>query len=307
MGGNINGPSLIRVPDWVEQPLGRYYLYFADHKGLYIRMAFADSLTGPWTIYSPGVLDVSESLFESVDPPEPPEADRPYWAKDLKGGYLYAHVASPDVHVDHETRQIRMYYHGLLWNGDQQTRLANSSDGLSFLPEQPLLGDPYYRVFQYQGFFYAVTFAGRLFRSRNWEGPFEQGPDVLASLAEDGMLLRHAAVHLDGDCLYVAFSRIGECPERISCGIVQLSPDWNDWLVTGSHVLLEPDLDWEGAELPLAISEIGAASQPLRELRDPGFYAEDGRLFLLYCGAAEAGGIGLAEVLIDSTGYEASP
>ena len=29
MGGNINGPSLIRVPDWLADPLGRYYLYFA--------------------------------------------------------------------------------------------------------------------------------------------------------------------------------------------------------------------------------------------------------------------------------------
>src|SRR5262245_712640 len=38
-GDNINGPSLIRVPDWVEAPLGRYYLYFAHHRGTYIRMA----------------------------------------------------------------------------------------------------------------------------------------------------------------------------------------------------------------------------------------------------------------------------
>ena len=32
-GENINGPSLIRVPDWVANPLGRYYLYFAHHNG----------------------------------------------------------------------------------------------------------------------------------------------------------------------------------------------------------------------------------------------------------------------------------
>ena len=25
MGGNIQGPSLIKVPDWVENPLGEYY------------------------------------------------------------------------------------------------------------------------------------------------------------------------------------------------------------------------------------------------------------------------------------------
>ena len=39
MGSNIAGPSLIRVPSWVQNPLGRYYLYFADHQGTYIRLA----------------------------------------------------------------------------------------------------------------------------------------------------------------------------------------------------------------------------------------------------------------------------
>ena len=43
MGSNINGPSLIRVPDWIEEPLGRYYLYFADHKGACIRLACSDA------------------------------------------------------------------------------------------------------------------------------------------------------------------------------------------------------------------------------------------------------------------------
>ena len=27
--GNIQGPAVIRVPDWVQNPLGAYYLYFA--------------------------------------------------------------------------------------------------------------------------------------------------------------------------------------------------------------------------------------------------------------------------------------
>jgi len=28
-GANINGPSLIRAPTWITNPLGNYYLYFA--------------------------------------------------------------------------------------------------------------------------------------------------------------------------------------------------------------------------------------------------------------------------------------
>ena len=54
IGENIQGPTVIRVPDWIEDSLGAYYLYFADHKGLYIRLAYADDLEGPWRIYAPG-------------------------------------------------------------------------------------------------------------------------------------------------------------------------------------------------------------------------------------------------------------
>ena len=50
IGNNIQGPSMIRVPDWIKDPLGKYYLYFADHKGQYIRLAYADSVMGPWKI-----------------------------------------------------------------------------------------------------------------------------------------------------------------------------------------------------------------------------------------------------------------
>ena len=53
IGLNIQGPSLIRVPEWLPNKLGNYYLYFADHKGSYIRLAYADDLLGPWKIFVP--------------------------------------------------------------------------------------------------------------------------------------------------------------------------------------------------------------------------------------------------------------
>ena len=34
IGENIQGPSLIRVPDWVNNPLGKYYLYFPLSPGI---------------------------------------------------------------------------------------------------------------------------------------------------------------------------------------------------------------------------------------------------------------------------------
>ena len=36
--------SVVKVPAWVEAPLGRYYMYYAHHHGQYIRLAYADRL-----------------------------------------------------------------------------------------------------------------------------------------------------------------------------------------------------------------------------------------------------------------------
>ena len=47
-GDNINGPSLIKVPNWVKNPLGKYYLYFSHHDGKYIRMAYSNKIEGPY-------------------------------------------------------------------------------------------------------------------------------------------------------------------------------------------------------------------------------------------------------------------
>ena len=78
VGDNVNGPSVIRVPPWIEHPLGRYYMYFAHHKGTYIRLAYADSLNGPWRIYEPGVLKVGDTIFSrpQPDPPNSPTFTR---------------------------------------------------------------------------------------------------------------------------------------------------------------------------------------------------------------------------------------
>lgn len=50
MGSNNQGPSLIRVPNWIDNPLGKYYLYFCDHRGTYIKLAYANDITGPISV-----------------------------------------------------------------------------------------------------------------------------------------------------------------------------------------------------------------------------------------------------------------
>src|SRR2546421_2938525 len=156
IGTNINGPSLIRAPAWIERPLGRYYLYFADHRGKYIRLAYADRLGGPWKVYVPGTLQLADSFFTD-------------------------HIASPEAIVDNGARQIRLYYHGLTpAERTQHTRVAVSMDGIHFkAKEEPVgRGSAYWRLFRYEGWWYALAMPGRLYRSRDGLTPFEPGPQL---------------------------------------------------------------------------------------------------------------------------------
>ena len=95
--GNVNGPSLIKVPHWVKHPLAKYYLYFAHHEGMNIRLAYANDLIGPWTLSKAPALDLADSLFP-VDPPEYDELDEQV-KQDIANGDdgNYPHIASPSA------------------------------------------------------------------------------------------------------------------------------------------------------------------------------------------------------------------
>jgi hypothetical protein len=291
LGDNLNGPSLIRAPPWVEAPLGRYYLYFAHHQGRSIRLAVADDLAGPWRVYPPGALSLEASLFEADITPgtaAPPEG----FAGDPEDHH--SHIASPDVHVDAESRTVRMYYHGLLRNGDQATRVAVSRDGVAFEARAPLLGPAYFRVFDWRGMWYALGWGGEILRAPAWDAPFEPGPVVVPVL--DGRRLRHGAVLLDGDRLHVFHSRIGDRPERILHCEIALTDDWRAWRAGEDATVLTPEWAWEGADLPPTVSLIGMARDRVHALRDPAVFTDDdGKRYLLYSGAGEAG-IGIARL-----------
>jgi hypothetical protein len=269
VGRNVNGPSLITAPPWIEHPLGRYYLYFAHHRGTFIRLATADRLEGPWRLYEPGTLTLAASLF-------PTEGRRP-------------HIASPDVHVDEATGTVRMYYHGLdTATREQHTRVALSTDGIHFEARPELLGRPYFRVFAHDGWWYAMAKPGILYRSADGLGGFERGPRLF------DRSMRHSAVLLRGDELLVFWSRMGDCPERILCSPVALNGDWMTWSAGPAVTVLEPEEPWEGADLPLEPSVPAWEDEPVRQLRDPAIFVEDGRTYLLYSVAGESG-IAVAE------------
>ena len=268
MGENVSGPSLIRAPDWLERPLGRYYLFFADHCGHYIRLAYSDELLGPWRTHVPGVLPMELAGF---------------------GG----HVASPDVHVDVRRREIRVYFHGMDRPRDdgsgQTTRVALSGDGVSYdvLPE--VLGPPYFRVFRHDGAWYALVMPGVVYRSDDGLDGFEEGPMLF------NPDMRHSALRRVGKTLQVFYTMVGDCPERILLATVDLNGDWRGWRSSAPRVVLEPRHDYEGARRPRVPSVRGPADEPVCQLRDPAIFEEGGRTYLLYSVAGERG-IALAEV-----------
>lgn len=297
IGNNINGPCLIRVPKWVTNPLGKYYLYFAHHMGRSIRLAYSDTLTGPWHLHLPGALTLDQSHFCNNDlEPETIDPNRSI-EEQVDELFLYAHIASPDVHIDPEFERIYMYYHGLAPDREQYSRLAISQDGLEFQCQEPLLGPSYFRVFEYRGYFYAIAVGGELLRARHWNGPFEPGPTLfsIAPLIAPETKMRHAAVKREGEYLHLFYSRIGDEPERILYSLIKLDPDWNAWKADPPETLLHPKHTWEGAHLPVIKSKAGIAREPQHALRDPDIFEEDGRRYLLYATAAESG-IAIAEL-----------
>lgn len=276
-GANINGPSLIRVPAWIGKPLGRYYLYFAHHNGKYIRLACADRLEGPWRIHPGGTLRLAD-------------------APACRG-----HIASPDVHVDDQRRQIRMYFHGPAQGKGQVSFVAVSADGLSFRPSEEILGSFYFRCLIWDGWWYAMAKGGLMYRSKDGLTGFERGPNPFpgtdpreTSFNAPGSI-RHVALHLTGQTLWVYYTRIGDRPERILRSAIQLRGDWRQWRAGPAEEVLRPEMPWEGADLPLAASSAGAARGREHAVRDPAVFVEDGRVYLLYSVAGESG-IAIAEV-----------
>jgi len=256
---NINGPSVIRAPDWVQNPLGKYYMYFAHHKGTYIRLAYADNLRGPWSIYSPGVLELEPSLFTH-------------------------HIASPEVRIWPESGEIWMYYHGHSHPEPTQfTRLAISTDGLNFTVRPEILGTSYWRTFEYEGWHYALVMPGKICRSRDGLTNFELGPTLFTPD------MRHSAVRLDGDVLQVFYTNAFDCPESILLSTIGLTGDWMQWRNTEQVTVLKPETEYEGAALPLVASRRGAIHEPAHQLRDPAIFEEDGRTYLFYSVAGESG------------------
>lgn len=267
VGDNVNGPTVIRVPDWIQDKLGKYYMYFGHHRGKHIRLAYSNKLDGPWTVYEPGVFHLNEALgFQD-------------------------HIASPDIVVDHHTRRLMLYFHGVAHSPHraQFTGVALSTNGLKFQSSDVIQGDFYFRVFRHGNYYYAIAknYTGpfelggghAILRSRTGVGDWETGPTILPNA-------RHVGVDLIGDNLTIYFTRTGDSPERIYKSQMFLKNNWLDWQPETAIELLRPETKYEGAHFSSMPSEIGPATH-VNQLRDPFIFSEAGNTYIFYSGAGE--------------------
>ncbi len=317
-GSNINGPSVIRVPDWISpedraHPDAQYYCYFAHHVGDYIRMAWATEPQGPWNLYQVGssvlpgkrgVLDLGDNVIS------------------LDNGIVIPnnHLASPDAHIDHENLRIILYFHSgspTLVDGKkiggQFTYVSYSSTGLDFYDNiQPvILGDSYFRVFNYKNNMYAFSNSGNLYKARDFAHPWTPptGFDFTKHLWEklplnifklkiaenqeidsEPVSIRHSTVRLVGDELQVFYTRRGDLLENIQMSSIDLRiGDWIKWDATyPPYQILQTVSGWEGGDLTPAPSKNGPAKKTENQLRDPYIFEDnDGSLYLFYSGGGE--------------------
>ncbi|MGQ1945754.1 CBM96 family carbohydrate-binding protein [Geofilum sp. OHC36d9] len=325
-GEDINGPSVIRIPDWIApenraDPEAVYYCYFAHHKGGYIRMAWAAEIEGPWHLYQVGadipvgdrgVLDLGDDVIN------------------LDNGIVIPnnHLASPDVQIDDENQRIVMYFHSgssTYVNGekvkDQLTYVSYSPYGLDFYENiQPVfLGDSYFRVFKYKDDLYAFSNGGSIYKALDaddpwtpptgfdfttklWEkssfNPFQSDITDIDGISSSELRVRHTAIRLVGDELQVFYSRRGDLLENIQMSTIDLSAgDWKQWDATyPPYQILQSSPGWEGGDLTPAPSESASAPEDVNQLRDPYVFEDvDGSLYLFYAGRGEDA-IGLAQL-----------
>ena len=304
LGGNVNGPTVIRVPDWVERPLGRYYMYFANHRDVFIRLAYADAPAGPWTIHEPGVWHVRDS---SLYRPQPDSA---------RFGGFNTHFASPEIFIDNANRRIVLWAHGWYTNGEhwptepkaaqqwanekgygQFTQSAVSPDGLRFTGQPAITKESYIRVFQRGGELLGMSRLGVLLRAPNPLTSFTVGPSAFRDTAYGSNRVRHVALVPRGDRLHVLFTAIGDAPESLMHATIDMTREWKDWRVSTPQIVMRPETDYECANLPVAPSAVGDIFEPARQIRDPHVLEDGGKTYLFYVLCGEQGVAG-AEITL---------
>ena len=276
---NICNPCLIEVPDWCDHKIGKYYLYYADHKGKYIKLAYSDNLYGNWKVKNEGVLNI-DKFSDAIN-----------------------HIASPEIFIDNLNKEIILYTHShSKSNQGQWTYASKSSDALNFevvnnIPLAPF----YFRIFKYNNYFYGITKGGGLWKSKNLFNKFEQRQNLfyrnrsLETLHNYDGAIRHLCIIIENNTLIIFYSKIGDKPEKIYFSQLDLKIQDKNWFFDFEEELLRPKFNFEGADIKLKKSEPGDATEPENALRDPHVAKILNNYVLTYCVKGEFG-IAIAEL-----------
>jgi hypothetical protein len=112
---NVMFPTLIRVPEWVPNRLGNYYLYCGSHNGhSHMYLFYSDNIEGPYTLHVQDYTDPDGNTRKiSIFP--------------MELNYMTGHATAPDVHIeedeDGQGGRFVMYFHG-----DTQHGRVNDGD-----------------------------------------------------------------------------------------------------------------------------------------------------------------------------------
>lgn len=322
-GRNINGPCLVKLPSWLKKservsPKARYYLYFAHHKGRYLRLAWAEKVTGPYHLVQDSPLyGTKENAVFHLD-----SETWPIGKTSIRG-----HVASPIVIVDDEHKEFKLYFHAPTRlnstgkNIGQKTFFATSENGLDFKENvaECYLGDFYFSPFEKDGRWYAFANHGYFYQAPAtgeaccteakdlekalWKERRDFFDETIASYCRENEIepllsVRHLAqIEKDGR-LHILFSCREDDPERIyhvSCDLKK--GNFDTWKPGKMELVMKAEEEWEGSLLQSGKSRGGSAKKALNEVRDPFIYQEKDELYLLYCAGGEKG-IGIARLII---------
>jgi len=99
--GELVHPTVIRMEGRVENPLGKYYLYYAPHKHVAISMAYSDSIEGPWKEYKQNPV---------IEGPSAPDIR---WIEERGKFYMWGHRKNSQTELWTSDDGIRFEHHSV--------------------------------------------------------------------------------------------------------------------------------------------------------------------------------------------------
>lgn len=295
---DTNFPTVIAAPDWLEPRLGDYYMFFSDHHGLYISLAYSNSPQGPWMVYAPPVLTLGQVYAVNGD------------AFNVTNRSESAEVASADVFVDNVNRRLGMYFHARVPANNYAilAGISFSDNGLNFTALPGFLTTAYVRHFTWSGdrdHMYLLNRFGQIVQTDTdgYSNVVSGGQGIgdafanatlTAELGNNGYngLVRHLGVSVVGNTMYVFGSRVGDSPEHILWTEVDLECIRTNWSACAAAFpaqnAFETQYWYEGSNYPIMHSLKGSATG-VHQLRDPyPFHGHDGNCYIYYASAGES-------------------